>query len=106
MSARFLALPALAALLLAAAAPSALAAGKDLAEGKRLLAEHGCNACHEKQVPGGPGAIYTRKDRKVTSLPKLQAQVAQCNSSMGLGLFPEDEQAIVAYLDATYYKFK
>jgi hypothetical protein len=54
---------------------------------------------------GDAQAIYLRKDRKVTSMDKLKAQVALCNSELNLQLFPEDEEHIVAYLNEAYYKF-
>jgi hypothetical protein len=41
----------------------------------------------------------------VTSLEKLKAQVAACNSQLNLQLFPDEEEHIVAHLDKTYYKF-
>lgn len=91
-------------LLLAVFASAALAAG-DAGEGRRLVQEKGCEACHQRKVPG-EGAIYLRKDRKVTSLAKLHAQVASCNAQLKLGLFPEEEEHIASYLNATYYKFK
>jgi cytochrome c peroxidase len=88
---------------LSAAGP-AFAAG-DAAEGRKLVAEKKCEICHNNKTLGDAKAVYLRKDRKVTSLPKLKAQVALCNSQLNLGLFPEDEEHIVAFLDQTYYKF-
>jgi hypothetical protein len=38
-------------------------------------------------------------------MEKLKAQVAVCNSELNLGLFPEDEEHIVAYLNDQYYRF-
>ena len=85
-------------------ATQAWAAG-DAAEGKKLVAEKKCEICHNNKTYGDAKAVYLRKDRKVTSLPKLKAQVALCNSELNLGLFPEDEEHIVVYLDQTYYRF-
>ncbi len=82
----------------------ALASGVP-AEGKKLVAEHHCETCHHNKTLGDAKAVYLRKDRKVTSMDKLKAQVALCNSELNLKLFPEDEEHIVAYLNATYYKF-
>ncbi|HXN15792.1 MAG TPA: hypothetical protein VN878_05395 [Usitatibacter sp.] len=76
------------------------------AEGRRLMEEHHCEACHHGKILGDAPAIYLRKDRKVTSLDKLKAQVARCNSQLNLKLFPDDEEHISAYLNETYYKFK
>ena len=82
---------------------AALAA--DAAEGKKLVAEKNCETCHHNKTMGDAQAIYTRKDRKVTSLAKLKAQVAVCNSQLNLGLFPDEEEHIVQYLDTAYYHF-
>jgi hypothetical protein len=81
-----------------------LAAG-DPAEGKKLVAEHRCETCHHNKTLGDAKAVYLRKDRKVTSIEKLKAQVALCNSELNLKLFPDDEEHIAAYLNETYYKF-
>jgi hypothetical protein len=83
----------------------AFAAG-DVAEGRKLVAEKQCELCHHNKTLGDAKAIYLRKDRKVTSLPKLRARVALCNSELNLGLFPEDEEHIVAFLNRTYYAFE
>jgi hypothetical protein len=93
-------------LLLAAllVAPPALAAA-DAAEGRKLVDEKKCELCHHNTTLGDAKAIYLRKDRKVTSMAKLKAQVALCNSELNLGLFPEDEEHVVAFLDQTYYRF-
>jgi len=92
-------------LLLAALLPlSALAA--DPGEGKKLVSEKKCETCHHNKTMGDAAAIYLRKDRKVTSMEKLKAQVALCNSELGLQLFPDEEEHIVAYLNQAYYKFK
>ena len=93
-----------AAMFLAIASQLALAA-PDPAIGKKLVEEAKCELCHHNQTMGDAKAVYLRKDRKVTSLAKLKAQVAICNTQLNLGLFPEDEEHIAAYLNATYYKF-
>jgi hypothetical protein len=74
------------------------------AEGRKLVESNKCEACHQRKVSGPVGAIYLRKDRRVTSWSKLKAQVAFCNTQLGAGLFPEDEENIAAYLNETYYK--
>lgn len=77
-----------------------------LENGRKLVAEAKCEACHISKVGGDGSAIYSRKDRRVTAKSKLLPQVERCNSELNLGLFPDDEAAIAAYLNATYYKFK
>ena len=86
-------------------ASSIALAGSDPAEGRKLVAEKGCENCHSTKTMGDAKAVYLRKDRKVTSLEKLKAQVALCNNELNLKLFPDDEEHIAAYLNDTYYKF-
>jgi hypothetical protein len=81
-----------------------LAAG-DPAEGRKLVAEKQCETCHSNKTPSDAKAVYTRKDRKVTSLEKLKAQVALCNSELSLQMFPDEEEHVAAFLNAEYYHF-
>jgi cytochrome c551/c552 len=90
--------------LAALAIPPAHGAG-DPAQGRKLAEEKKCEACHHNKTMGDAKSVYQRKDRKVTTLAKLQAQVARCNSELGLQLFPEDEEHIVAWLNQEHYKF-
>jgi len=90
--------------IVALLAAPALAAG-DPAQGRKLVEEKKCETCHHNKTLGDAKAIYLRKDRRVTSLEKLKAQVAACNSELNLQLFPDEEEHIVAHLDKTYYKF-
>jgi hypothetical protein len=76
------------------------------AEGRKLVQEKKCEACHAGKTQGDAKAIYLRKDRRVTSMAKLKAQVAACNAELNLQLFPEEEEHIVAYLDEAYYRFR
>ena len=96
--------------LFALAATGAFAAS-DAAEalvntGRKLIAEAKCEACHASKLGGDGSAMYSRADRRVTGKSGLLAQVSRCNTDLNLGLFPEDEAAIAAYLNATHYKFK
>lgn len=93
-----------AAALLATALPALALAAPSSEEGRKLVESSKCELCHQDKVYGPPGTVYLRKDRKVTTWPKLKAQVAACNSELNLGLFPEDEEHIAAYLNATWYK--
>lgn len=99
----------IAALAVLLTAGSALAATPNdaMAEsGRKLISEAKCEACHISKVGGDGSAMYTRKDRRVTSKSKLLAQVGRCNSELNIGLFPDDEAAIAAYLNTRHYKFK
>ena len=80
-------------------------AAGDPAEGRKLVEEKKCEICHNNKTYGDAKAVYLRKDRLVTTPAKLKAQVALCNSQLNLGLFPEDEEHIAAFLDQAYYKF-
>ena len=91
-------------LFLAAAVPL-VAPAADPSVGKKLVDDKKCETCHHNKTLGDAKAIYLRKDRKVTSMAKLKAQVAACNSELNLQLFPDEEEHIVAHLDKTYYKF-
>jgi hypothetical protein len=57
-----------------------------------------CTSCHDDSV-------YTRDNRMVNSLPALEAQVARCEANLSTGLFPEEQAAVVEYLNRKYYKF-
>ena len=74
--------------------------------GKRLVEEKHCETCHHNKTLGDAKAIYLRKDRKVNTLEQLKARVALCNSELSLQMFPDEEEQVVDYLDATYYKFR
>lgn len=93
-----------AAAALATALPVLAVAAGSPAEGRKLVESAKCEACHQDKVYGPLGTIYTRTDRKVTTWPRLKAQVAACNTQLNLGLFPEDEEHIAAWLNATWYK--
>ena len=93
---------ALAALILAAG--SAYAAG-DPAVGRLVVQAKGCELCHQRQDLHGAKAIYLRKDRIVGSMPALRKQVSSCNHGLNLGLTPDEERDVVAYLDQAYYRF-
>ena len=85
-------------------AGAVLAAG-DANEGRKLVAEKHCEDCHANKTLGDAKAVYLRKDRKVTTLEKLKAQVALCNSELNLQMFPDEEEHVVAFLNNEYYHF-
>jgi hypothetical protein len=57
-----------------------------------------CSSCHDS-------SIYTRKNRRVDSLSRLNSQVRMCDAQLGTNLFDEDVTAIVNYLNDNYYHF-
>jgi hypothetical protein len=89
---------------LALLAPLAAQAAPNAGEGRKLVQTHKCENCHQDKVYGPEGTIYLRKDRRVTTWSKLKAQVAACNTMLGVGLFPDEEEHIAAFLNNTYYK--
>jgi mono/diheme cytochrome c family protein len=70
----------------------------DPQQGHKLVESH-CQRCHGSEV-------YTRPDRRVTSLPGLHKQVRRCEQMLGLTWFDEDIENTAAYLNQEYYNFK
>ena len=66
-------------------------------EGK-VIHEKACTRCHNSTV-------YTRTDRKITSLDALEKRVRGCNANTGANLFPQELKAVTEFLNSTYYKF-
>ena len=69
----------------------------DPGKGKLLNDEH-CLKCHGSEV-------YTRPDRRVTSLSGLHKQVRFCEQNLGLTWFDDDIDNTATYLNLEYYKF-
>jgi mono/diheme cytochrome c family protein len=93
----------------ASTAGAAVAAGTNKTAGDarrgQAMVERDCNACHARRFDGDASRIYLRADRKVTTPAQLAAQITYCNTELGTGYFPEDEQHIAAYLNERYYHF-
>jgi hypothetical protein len=95
---------------LAAAMTSALAqqpapfANGDPQQGHALV-DKDCHACHVRLF-GDKDTIYTRAERRIKTPAQLRSQVAVCNSQLGTGYFPEEEEHIAAWLNQHYYGFK
>jgi cytochrome c553 len=86
-----------AALVALLAATQALQAA-DADTGKSLL-ESNCTSCHDD-------AVYTRANRRVTTLDGLKNQVRRCELSLGLKWFDDDIDAVTSHLNKTYYHFE
>jgi len=71
--------------------------GADLAKGETLV-EGNCLRCHGSEV-------YTRADRRVTSLPGLHKQVRRCEQMLGLTWFDDQIDTVAGYLNQQYYHF-
>ena len=70
----------------------------DINHGKSLQQKN-CMSCHDD-------SIYSREDRRVTSMDALRAQVQRCETSLNLQWFPEDVDAVIEHLNTSYYKFQ
>ncbi len=57
-----------------------------------------CTGCHDDSV-------YTRADRKIKDLAQLGRQVRFCKDAVGATWFDDEVDDVIAYLNATYYKF-
>jgi cytochrome c2 len=68
------------------------------------LVDKDCHACHVRLF-GDQDRIYTRADRRVKTPAQLRAQVAYCNTQLGSGYFPDEEEHIAAWLNQRYYHF-
>jgi mono/diheme cytochrome c family protein len=79
-------------------ASSALADGK-ANNGKKIYAKSECLRCHQTNQ------LFTRKDRKVKTLPQLNSQVRKCDAQLNTHLFHDEIEDVVAYLNQAHYKF-
>lgn len=79
--------------------------GADLALGQKLMAEHKCTQCHISKV-GGDGSAMYKPAGKINTAGLLRGMVEMCNTTMNLGLFPEEVTAVAAVLNRDHYKFK
>ncbi len=64
----------------------------------KTFVQEKCSSCHDSSV-------YTRKERRVDSISRLDSQVRMCDAQLGIKLFDEDVSAIVTYLNDNYYHF-
>ncbi len=71
-------------------------------DGKELHDES-CLACH---IATHDEAFYTRDNSKMGTLFDLRRQVSMCASNFELGWFPEEEKAVLDYLNNQYYHLK
>ncbi|MDJ0880968.1 MAG: cytochrome c [Gammaproteobacteria bacterium] len=76
---------------------SAIAMGADYIQGEQLHMKS-CTGCHDS-------ALYTRDNRRVQSLPKLQSQVRFCKDNLGITWFDDEVDSVTLYLNNEFYKF-
>lgn len=79
--------------------------GADISLGEKLIAEHKCTQCHISKV-GGDGSAMYKPAGKINTAGLLRGMVEMCNTTMNLGLFPEEVTAVAAVLNRDHYKFK
>ena len=77
----------------------------DATHGKAVH-DQSCAGCHNNMTDGKGDTIYTRDNRRVTSLDRLMGQVSRCNSMQKLGLSEDDTDGITKYLNESFYKFE
>ncbi len=56
-------------------------------------------SCHD-------ATVYTRTNRLIQSLPALERQIDRCRDSFGFGLPDRGADAVLHYLNTTYYHFE
>jgi len=79
--------------------------GADLALGQKLIADSQCVACHIRKV-GGDGSKMYKPAGRINNAGLLRGMVEMCNTTMNLGMFPEEVTAVAAVLNRDHYKFK
>ncbi|MGB5260221.1 MAG: cytochrome c [Gammaproteobacteria bacterium] len=77
--------------------PAAASSAADTGHGKTLVQQH-CTACHKD-------GVYTRQNRRVTSLEGLHKQVKRCELTLELKWFDDDVNDVAGYLNESFYKF-
>ena len=60
--------------------------------------EEQCTRCHTDD-------IYTREKRRAKSIKQLGRIVRRCETNLATGLFDDELEEVVTYLNDTYYKF-
>jgi mono/diheme cytochrome c family protein len=67
-------------------------------ESGKSLHDGNCVACHDNHV-------YTRSDRRVGDRGALATQVTRCETNLNLQWFDEQRDAVIDYLNDSYYHF-
>jgi cytochrome c553 len=70
----------------------------DIGHGEKLHTAS-CTSCHDD-------SIYTRPNRRVTTLDGLHKQVRRCELSLGLKWFDTDIDDVAAWLNQNYYRYE
>lgn len=87
-------------LLLTISTLSLYALSDSAMQGKDLYMEADCQKCH------GIDIEYDGKKNKVKNRHDLGNWVKSCASHFNIGWFPEEEKAVIKYLDEIYYNLE
>jgi len=77
----------------------------DTAQGMKLHEEN-CIACHASRYGNDGTEIYTRPNHRIRDLAALKKQVNRCQNNLGLTWFDDEVDAVVDYLNKTFYQFE
>ena len=67
--------------------------------GQELYLEANCQKCHNQD------ASYDAKKKKSKNMANLSMWVKNCDSFFETGWFPEEQDAVIKYLNEVYYKY-
>ena len=68
-------------------------------KGQKIYVASECVRCHQTNE------MFTRANRKVKTLPELNAQVRRCDAQLSTNLFDDEIEDVVTYLNQKHYKF-
>jgi len=75
-----------------------------LAQG-RALHDASCMQCHASLTGGKPDSLYTRSDRKITSLSGLEQRVGYCMQAADVNWTEAEKQLVIEHLNSQFYRF-
>ena len=69
------------------------------------LHQSNCIACHAAMTGGDGSVLYTRKNRRVTTIESLAKQINRCQSSLGLNWSAAQQLSVQQFLNEKFYHF-
>jgi len=75
-----------------------------MAQGQALH-DAACLQCHASLTGGKPTSLYTRADRKVTTLASLDQRVKGCAIAADANWSDAERATVVQYLNTAFYGF-
>ena len=73
--------------------------------GQKLFDQHKCNSCHDSIMGGDGNKIFTRFNRKASTVSGLIDRIDMCSGNVNAHLNNQDKQDLAAYLNR-YYNLK